>query len=57
MMDLNRYNADDIHEMRLVIEERYSKMTKEEAEADFRQRVKRAEELMDKLRKKREAAV
>jgi len=35
-MDLLRFNADDIHELRLELAERRKTMSKEEAELDFK---------------------
>ncbi|GHV53386.1 hypothetical protein FACS1894216_11280 [Synergistales bacterium] len=49
-MDLLRYNADDIHEMRVLTAERYAKMTPEEAERDFQRRAENSRRAIEEIR-------
>jgi len=40
-MERNSFNADDIHALRLELDERRKRMSEEEAKRDFRARVER----------------
>ena len=54
IMDLNRFNSDDIHELRIKLAEEYSSMTPEEAEALFQSRVKRTKDSIEEMRRQRQ---
>ncbi|MDR0197040.1 MAG: hypothetical protein LBI36_02305 [Oscillospiraceae bacterium] len=53
----NLYSVDEIHNMRVKTAERYSRMTPEEAERDFKRRVEEAEKTMEALREKKRLTV
>jgi hypothetical protein len=56
-MNLSRFNADDIHELRLHMAERYSQMLPEEAEADFQRRAEGSRRAIEEIRRARADAV
>jgi hypothetical protein len=49
-VDLSRYNADDIHEMRVLIAEKYRNMPKE-AEPNFERRAENSRAFIDEFRR------
>jgi glutaredoxin 2 len=49
-MNLARFNADDIHELRIQTAKRYSRMSPEEAEADFQQRAENTRRAIEEIR-------
>jgi hypothetical protein len=50
-MDLSRYNAEDIHEMRVLMAEKYRNMTEEEAARDFERRVESSRASIEEFRR------
>ncbi|MDR1558652.1 MAG: hypothetical protein LBS84_02935 [Clostridiales bacterium] len=50
----NTFTADDIHNLRLRIAERYRYMTPDEAERDFKSHVDNAKKTMMTLRQKKD---
>jgi hypothetical protein len=57
-MDLSRFNADDIHELRIQTAERYRNMTEEDAERDFQRKVENTRRAIEEIRRaKTERAV
>jgi hypothetical protein len=56
-MNLARFNADDIHELRLQTAERYSQMSPEEAEADFQRRAENTRRAIEEIRRIQASAV
>jgi len=50
-MDLSRFNADDIHELRVQTAEKYRNMTKEEAERDFKQHAENTRRAIEEIRR------
>lgn len=46
------FTVDDIHEVRVKRAAQYAAMPKEEAEKDFKERVRKANELMRSLKEK-----
>lgn len=47
------FTVDDIHNVRVQMAEEYSKMSAEEAERDFQQRVERSKRRMEELRQQK----
>ena len=45
------FDCDDIHQVRVEMAERYSKMSKEEAESDFRERAENARRAIEEIRR------
>ncbi|GHS87045.1 hypothetical protein AGMMS49957_06230 [Synergistales bacterium] len=56
-MDLLRYNADDIHEMRVMTAEKYRNMPEEEAERDFQKRAENTRVAIEEIRRGKEKTV
>jgi hypothetical protein len=54
-MDLSRFNADDIHELRVQMAEQYSKMTPEEARRAINEEAENTRRAIEKLRAARKA--
>jgi hypothetical protein len=50
-MDLLRFNADDIYELRVQMAEKYRNMTEEDAERDYQQRAKEARHALEERRR------
>ncbi|MDR1515425.1 MAG: hypothetical protein LBS45_07005 [Synergistaceae bacterium] len=50
-MDLSRFNADDIHELRIQTAERYRNMTEEDAERDFQQKAENTRRAIEEIRR------
>lgn len=50
-MDLNRFNADDIHELRLLMAEERKGMTEDEIIADIKKSAAEFERMMEELRR------
>ena len=50
-MDLLRFNADDIHELRAEMFERWRNMPPEEAEKDFQIQAAEARKAIEKIRR------
>ncbi|MDR3281391.1 MAG: hypothetical protein LBT23_12880 [Synergistaceae bacterium] len=50
-MDLSRFNADDIHELRVRNAEKYRNMTKEEAERDFHEHAENTRRAVEEIRR------
>ena len=50
-MDLARFNADDIHELRAQMFERWRNMPLEEAERDFQKQAAEAREAIKEIRR------
>ncbi len=53
-MDLARFNADDIHELRMEQAERRSRMSKEDAERDFQESAARIRCAIEELRRRKQ---
>ena len=49
-MDLARFNADDIHELRVQMFERWRSMPPEEAEKDFQMQATEARRAIEEIR-------
>jgi hypothetical protein len=56
-MDLARYNAEDIHEMRVITAEKYRGMSEEDAERDFQKRADNTRRAIEEIRRSKEKAV
>jgi len=50
-MDLARFNAEDIHELRIRTAEEYRNMTEEEAERDFQMRAENTRRAIEEIRR------
>jgi hypothetical protein len=53
-MDLLRFNADDIHELRVQMAENYRGMSKEEAEREFQKEAEEARRAIEEIRRSKE---
>jgi hypothetical protein len=51
------FDCDDIHKLRLEMAERYSRMSPDEAEADFRQGAENTRRAIEEIRRTRIDAV
>jgi hypothetical protein len=49
-MDLLRFNAEDIHELRVQMAERYRSMPKDEAELEFQKEAEEARRAIEEIR-------
>jgi hypothetical protein len=54
-MDLLRFNADDIHELRVQTAEKYRNMPEEEAERDFQRKAENTRRAIEEIRAARKA--
>ena len=50
-MNLARFNADDIHELRVQTAEKYRNMSPKEAERDFREHAANTRSAIEKIRR------
>ena len=50
-MDLARFNADDIHELRAQIFERWRNMPPEEAELDYQRKAENTRRAIEEIRR------
>jgi hypothetical protein len=58
MMDLHRYNVDDIHELRVQMAEKYRNMPEEEAKRGFQRKAENTRRAIEEIRRaKTEQAV
>jgi hypothetical protein len=51
VMDLSRFNADDIHELRVQTAERYRNMSEEDAERDFQHKAESTRRAIEEIRR------
>jgi glutaredoxin 2 len=51
-MDLSRFNADDIHELRVQMAEEWRNMSKEDAERDFKEHAENTRRAIEEIRRK-----
>jgi len=56
-MERNTFNTDDIHAVRMELDERRRAMSPEEAERDFRESVDRGRRAIDAYRKDNKDAI
>ncbi|GHV55696.1 hypothetical protein FACS1894216_18640 [Synergistales bacterium] len=49
-MDLLRFNADDIHELRVQMGERYRSIPKEDAEREYQREVEEVHRAIEEIR-------
>jgi hypothetical protein len=54
-MDLSRFNADDIHELRMQMAENYRGMSEDEAEREFQKEAEEARRAIEEIRAARKA--
>ena len=53
-MDLARFNADDIHELRVQMFERWRNMSPEEAEREYQQKAENTRRAIEEIRRAKE---
>ena len=51
------FNCDDIHQVRIEMAERYSKMSKDEAERDFKEQAENGRRAIEEIRNRKSMIV